>query len=57
VIFRAGEIVRLTQELGRFRAGEFFVYLRECRIFGTAIVLTPDGRQAGILVRYLGRPE
>jgi hypothetical protein len=37
--------------------GEFFVYLRECRILGTAIVLTPDGRQAGILVRYLGRPE
>ena len=53
--FEVGEVLRLFEDLGRWRAGEFFVFLGVNKELGYPILLAPDGRQAAVPTGYLQR--
>ena len=53
--FEVGEILRLVEDLGRWRAGEFFVFLGVDEQLGYPVLLTPDGKQAALPPGYLQR--
>jgi hypothetical protein len=47
--WRTGDLLRLIEDLGRFNAGELFLYLEPMNRFDNMqVVLAPDGRKAGI---------
>lgn len=53
--FEVGEILRLVEDLGRWRAGEFFVFLGVDEQLGYPVLLTPDGKRAVGPTGYLQR--
>ena len=50
-----GEVIRVDRDVGRFPAGEFFVFLGINKELGYPVLLTPDGKQAAVPTGYLQR--